>query len=70
MDVARICCLSINNGMRDILYTEKQILHNIKNGKNKIWDGFRDKEMMVYTMKSEDYEEGMDKRERILQTEK
>ena len=33
MDVARICCLSINNGMRDILYTEKQILHNIKNGK-------------------------------------
>ena len=24
------------------------VLFNIKNGKNKIWDGFRDKEMMVY----------------------
>ena len=38
------------------------VLFNIKNGKNKIWNGFRDKEMMVYAMKSEDYEEGMDKR--------
>ena len=38
------------------------ISNNIKNGKNKIWDGFRDKEMMVYAMKSEDYEDGMDKR--------
>ena len=38
------------------------VLFNIKNGKNKIWDGFRDKEMMVYAMKSEDYEDGMDKR--------
>lgn len=37
------------------------VLFNIKNGKNKIWNGFRDKEMMVYAMKSEDYEDGMDK---------
>ena len=38
------------------------VLFNIKNGKNKIWNGFRDKEMMVYAMKSEEYEDGMDKR--------
>ena len=38
------------------------VLFNINNGKNKVWNGFRDKEMMVYAMKSEDYEEGMDKR--------
>ena len=57
------------DGIRDAqryMYGEKKryvlVLFNIKNGKNKIWNGFRDKEMMVYAMKSEDYEEGMDKR--------
>ena len=53
-------------GRPEIHVWEKETLRPcpcyIKNGKNKIWNGFRDKEMMVYAMKSEDYEEGMDKR--------
>ena len=53
-------------GRPEIHVWEKETLRPcpcyIKNGKNKIWDGFRDKEMMVYAMKSEDYEDGMDKR--------
>ena len=38
------------------------VLFNIKKGKSKVWDGFRNREMIVYSMKPDYHEEGMNER--------
>ena len=56
-------------GIRDIqryLYGNKKcyvlVLFNIKNGRSKVWEGFRDREMIVYSMKPDFHAKGMDER--------
>ena len=38
------------------------VFFNIKNGRSKVWNGFRDKEKIVYSMKPDYHEDGMDER--------
>ena len=57
------------DGIRDIqryLYGDKKcyvlVFFNIKNGKSRVWNGFRKREMIVYSMKPDYHEKDMDER--------
>ena len=57
------------DGIRDIqryLYGDKKcyvlVFFHIKNGKSRVWNGFRKREMIVYSMKPDYHEKDMDER--------